>query len=292
MAAIIKIENLKHVYGVGTPFERAALENINLEIEKGDFIGLIGHTGSGKSTLIQHLNGLLKPTEGRILLDGQDIWSDATRIRDVRFKVGLVFQYPEYQLFEETIAKDIAFGPKNQGLNEDEQIERVKEAMALVDLDYETWKDRSPFELSGGQKRRVAIAGIVAMRPRYLILDEPTAGLDPLGRDHILESIYQLYQKSDMSIILVSHSMDDVARFANYMIVMNKGTKVTEGRTEDVFAQADLLESIHLGIPSVMALLRALKKNGLDVATNALNVDDACRILDEALAKRKEGRSC
>ena len=213
-------------------------------------------------------------------------------MRERRKQVGLVFQYPEYQLFEETIAKDIAFGPKNQGLTDDEQIERVKEAMALVDLDYETWKDRSPFELSGGQKRRVAIAGIVAMRPRYLILDEPTAGLDPLGRDHILEAIYRLYQKSDMSIILVSHSMDDVARFANYMIVMNKGTKVTEGRTEEVFAQADLLESIHLGIPSVMALLRALKRNGMDVETNALNVDDACRIIEAALAKRKEGRSC
>ncbi len=286
------LENVSYIYGEGGLEESKALDQVSLSVPDHSFVGLVGHTGSGKSTLVQLMNGLLKPSTGRVLVDGFDLADKSKEVRERRKQVGLVFQYPEYQLFEETIAKDIAFGPKNQGLNEDEQIERVKEAMALVDLDYETWKDRSPFELSGGQKRRVAIAGIVAMRPRYLILDEPTAGLDPLGRDHILESIYQLYQKSDMSIILVSHSMDDVARFANYMIVMNKGTKVTEGRTEDVFAQADLLESIHLGIPSVMALLRALKKNGLDVATNALNVDDACRILDEALAKRKEGRSC
>lgn len=286
------LENVSYIYGEGGLEESKALDNVSLSVPDHSFVGLVGHTGSGKSTLVQLMNGLLKPSTGRVLVDGFDLADKSKEVRERRKQVGLVFQYPEYQLFEETIAKDIAFGPKNQGLNEDEQIERVKEAMALVDLDYETWKDRSPFELSGGQKRRVAIAGIVAMRPRYLILDEPTAGLDPLGRDHILESIYQLYQNSDMSIILVSHSMDDVARFANYMIVMNQGTKVTEGRTEDVFAQADLLESIHLGIPSVMALLRALKKNGLDVATNALNVDDACRILDEALAKRKEGRSC
>lgn len=286
------LENVSYIYGEGGLEESKALDQVSMSVPDHSFVGLVGHTGSGKSTLVQLMNGLLKPSTGRVLVDGFDLADKSKEVRERRKQVGLVFQYPEYQLFEETIAKDIAFGPKNQGLNEDEQIERVKEAMALVDLDYETWKDRSPFELSGGQKRRVAIAGIVAMRPRYLILDEPTAGLDPLGRDHILESIYQLYQKSDMSIILVSHSMDDVARFANYMIVMNKGTKVTEGRTEDVFAQADLLESIHLGIPSVMALLRALKKNGLDVATNALNVDDACRILDEALAKRKEGRSC
>lgn len=284
------LENVSYIYGEGGLEETRALDNVSLSVPDHSFVGLVGHTGSGKSTLVQLMNGLIKPSAGRVLVDGFDLADKSKEVRERRKQVGLVFQYPEYQLFEETIAKDIAFGPKNQGLNEDEQIERVKEAMALVDLDYETWKDRSPFELSGGQKRRVAIAGIVAMRPRYLILDEPTAGLDPLGRDHILEAIYRLYQKSDMSIILVSHSMDDVARFANYMIVMNKGAKVTEGSTEDVFAQADLLESIHLGIPSVMALLRALKKNGMDVATNALNVDDACRIIEAALAKRKEGR--
>lgn len=286
------LENVSYIYGEGGLEETKALDNVSLSVPDHSFVGLVGHTGSGKSTLVQLMNGLIKPSHGRVLVDGFDLADKSKEVRERRKQVGLVFQYPEYQLFEETIAKDIAFGPKNQGLTDDEQIERVKEAMALVDLDYETWKDRSPFELSGGQKRRVAIAGIVAMRPRYLILDEPTAGLDPLGRDHILEAIYRLYQKSDMSIILVSHSMDDVARFANYMIVMNKGTKVTEGRTEEVFAQADLLESIHLGIPSVMALLRALKRNGMDVETNALNVGDACRIIEAALAKRKEGRSC
>lgn len=286
------LENVSYIYGEGGLEETKALDNVSLSVPDHSFVGLVGHTGSGKSTLVQLMNGLIKPSHGRVLVDGFDLADKSKEVRERRKQVGLVFQYPEYQLFEETIAKDIAFGPKNQGLTDDEQIERVKEAMALVDLDYETWKDRSPFELSGGQKRRVAIAGIVAMRPRYLILDEPTAGLDPLGRDHILEAIYRLYQKSDMSIILVSHSMDDVARFANYMIVMNKGTKVTEGSTEEVFAQADLLESIHLGIPSVMALLRALKRNGMEVETNALNVDDACRIIEAALAKRKEGCSC
>lgn len=286
------LENVSYIYGEGGLEETKALDNVSLSVPDHSFVGLVGHTGSGKSTLVQLMNGLIKPSHGRVLVDGFDLADKSKEVRERRKQVGLVFQYPEYQLFEETIAKDIAFGPKNQGLTDDEQIECVKEAMALVDLDYETWKDRSPFELSGGQKRRVAIAGIVAMRPRYLILDEPTAGLDPLGRDHILEAIYRLYQKSDMSIILVSHSMDDVARFANYMIVMNKGTKVTEGGTEEVFAQADLLESIHLGIPSVMALLRALKRNGMEVETNALNVDDACRIIEAALAKRKEGRSC
>ena len=286
------LENVTYIYGEGGLEETKALHDVSLTVPDHRFVGLVGHTGSGKSTLVQLMNGLLRPSQGRVLVDGYDLADKSKEVRERRKQVGLVFQYPEYQLFEETIAKDIAFGPKNQGLSEDEQIERVKEAMALVDLDYDTWKDRSPFELSGGQKRRVAIAGIVAMRPRYLILDEPTAGLDPLGRDRILEAIHRLYEKSDMSIILVSHSMDDVARFANYMIVMNKGTKVTEGATEEVFAQADLLESIHLGIPSVMALLRALKRAGLDVPTNALNVDEACRILDAALAKRKEGGVC
>ena len=286
------LENVTYIYGEGGLEETKALHDVSLTVPDHSFVGLVGHTGSGKSTLVQLMNGLLRPSQGRVFVDGYDLADKSKEVRERRKQVGLVFQYPEYQLFEETIAKDIAFGPKNQGLSEDEQIERVKEAMALVDLDYNTWKDRSPFELSGGQNLRVAISGIVAMRQRYLILDEPTAGLDPLGRDRILEAIHRLYEKSDMSIILVSHSMDDVARFANYMIVMNKGTKVTEGATEEVFAQADLLESIHLGIPSVMALLRALNRAGLEVPTNALNVDEACRILDAALAKRKEGGVC
>lgn len=282
----LELEHVFYTYGAGGPEESHAIKDVSLQVPDHSFVGLVGHTGSGKSTLVQLMNGLLKPTSGRVLVDGFDLSDKSKEVRERRKQVGLVFQYPEYQLFEETIAKDIAFGPKNQGLNEDEQIERVKEAMALVEMDYDTWKDRSPFDLSGGQKRRVAIAGVVAMRPRYLILDEPTAGLDPLGRDRILEAIYRLYQNSDMSIILVSHSMDDVARFADYMVVMNHGEKVIEGNTGDVFEQADLLESIHLGVPSVMALLRALKKNGLDVATNALNVDEACNIIEAALEKK------
>ena len=288
----LKLDHIFYTYNAGGPDETNAINDVSLNIPDHSFVGLVGHTGSGKSTLVQLMNGLLKPTKGRVLVDDFDLADKSKEVRERRKQVGLVFQYPEYQLFEETVAKDIAFGPKNQGLNEDEQIQRVKEAMDFVELDYETWKDRSPFDLSGGQKRRVAIAGVLAMKPRYLILDEPTAGLDPLGRDRILESIYRLYQESDMSIILVSHSMDDVARFANYMIVMNHGEKVVEGSTSEVFEQADLLERIHLGIPSVMVLLRALKRNGLDVATNALNVDEACRIIDTALSKREGGESC
>ncbi len=288
----LELENVFYTYGAGGPEETHALKDVSLRIDDHSFVGLVGHTGSGKSTLVQLMNGLIKPTKGRVLVDGFDMSDKSKEVRERRKQVGLVFQYPEYQLFEETIAKDIAFGPKNQGLSEEEQTERVKEAMRLVNMDYDEWKDRSPFELSGGQKRRVAIAGVIAMKPRYLILDEPTAGLDPLGRDRILEAIYELYQKSDMSIILVSHSMDDVARFADYMVVMNRGEKVIEGKTEDVFAQGDLLESIHLGVPSVMALLRALKKNGMDVDTNALNVDEACKIIERALLERGEASQC
>lgn len=282
----LELEHVFYTYGAGGPEESHALKDVSLIVPEHSFVGLVGHTGSGKSTMVQVMNGLLKPTSGRVLVDGFDLSDKSKEVRERRKQVGLVFQYPEYQLFEETIAKDIAFGPKNQGLNEAEQTERVKEAMALVEMDYETWKDRSPFDLSGGQKRRVAIAGVVAMKPRYLILDEPTAGLDPLGRDRILEAIYRLYQNSDMSIILVSHSMDDVARFADYMVVMNHGEKVIEGKTADVFDQADLLESIHLGVPSVMALLRALKKNRLDVDSHALNVDEACKLIEAALEKK------
>ena len=288
----LELENVFYTYGAGGPEETHALKDVSLRIEENSFVGLVGHTGSGKSTLVQLMNGLIKPTRGRVLVDGYDLADKSKKVRERRKQVGLVFQYPEYQLFEETIAKDIAFGPKNQGLSEEEQTESVKEAMRLVDLDYDTWKDRSPFELSGGQKRRVAIAGVIAMRPHYLILDEPTAGLDPLGRDRILEAIYKLYQNSDMSIILVSHSMDDVARFADHMIVMNHGEKVVEGPTEDVFARGDLLESIHLGVPSVMALLRALNKKGFDVSTNALNVDEACAIIEQALIERGEVPQC
>ena len=232
---IMKIENLNYIYNPNTPFEKKALDNINLEINQGEFIGLIGHTGSGKSTLVQHLNRLLKPTSGKIIIDGVDITNKEANLKEIRQKVGLVFQYPEHQLFEETIYKDIAFGPKNLGLNEEQVRERVKEAMELVGLDYEELKDRSPFELSGGQKRRVAIAGVLAMKPKILVLDEPTAGLDPRGRDEILGEIQQLYEKENMTIILVSHSMEDIAKLVNRILVMHRGKVVIDGKTRDVF---------------------------------------------------------
>ncbi|MDO4281776.1 MAG: energy-coupling factor transporter ATPase [Peptococcaceae bacterium] len=288
----LELKNVYYTYNAGGPEETHAINDVSFTIPDHSFVGLVGHTGSGKSTLVQLMNGLLAPTRGEVVVDGVNINDKGKEVRAQRRQVGLVFQYPEYQLFEETIAKDVAFGPMNQGLDEAAQTERVKEAMALVEMDYERFKDHSPFELSGGQKRRVAIAGVVAMRPHYLILDEPTAGLDPLGRDRILEAIYRLYENSDMSIILVSHSMDDVARFANYMVVMNHGQKVIEGKTAEVFAQAELLERIHLGVPSVMALLRALKSAGMDVDTSALTVNEGIDIIRAALAKRKEGREC
>ena len=226
----IKIENLTYVYMPKTPFEKKALDNVSLEIEDGEFLAVIGHTGSGKSTLIQHLNGLLKPASGKIYVDGTDITDKDTKLVDIRKKVGLVFQYPEYQLFEETIAKDIAYGPSNLELNEDEILRRVKKSMEMVGLNYEEYKDISPFELSGGQKRRVAIAGVIAMEPKVLILDEPTAGLDPAGRDDILEQIKLLHEKYNMTIILVSHSMEDVGKLAEKIIVMNDGHVELQGK--------------------------------------------------------------
>lgn len=257
------LENVTYIYGEGGLEETKALHDVSLTVPDHSFVGLVGHTGSGKSTLVQLMNGLLRPSQGRVLVDGYDLADKSKEVRERRKQVGLVFQYPEYQLFEETIAKDIAFGPKNQGLSEDEQIERVKEAMALVDLDYDTWKDRSPFELSGGQKRRVAIAGIVAMRPRYLILDEPTAGLDPLGRDRILEAIHRLYEKSDMSIILVSHSMDDVARFTERLIVFDHSHVVMDGTPAEVFSQPEKLCGIGLAVPQATRIAMALKARGV-----------------------------
>ena len=239
----IKIENLTHVYMANGPFEKKALDNVNLDIKDGEFIALIGHTGSGKSTLIQHMNGLLEATSGKIIVDGEDITQKGVKLSDVRKKVGLVFQYPEYQLFEETIAKDIAYGPTNLGLDAEDIDKRVKKSMEMVGLDYEVYKDKSPFDLSGGQKRRVAIAGVIAMEPKTLILDEPTAGLDPKGRDDILEQIQLLHSKYNMTIILVSHSMEDVAKIAQRVIVMNKGKVALEGTPAEVFKHCLLYTS-------------------------------------------------
>lgn len=271
----IKTRNLTHVYMPKTPFEKIALNNISLDIEDGEFVALIGHTGSGKSTLIQHLNGLLRPTSGKVIVDGEDITSREVRLIDIRKKVGLVFQYPEYQIFEETIAKDIAFGPKNLGLSEEEVQDRVIESMEMVDLDYRIYKDRSPFELSGGQKKRVAIAGILAMRPTTLILDEPTAGLDPKSRDDIFRQINKLHRNYKITVIIVSHSMEDVANIAERIIVMNAGEVVLDGAPSKVFKQIDMMEKIGLGVPQVTYLVRELRKRGFHISDNIFTVEQA-----------------
>ena len=283
----IKIENLTYVYMPKTPFEKKALDNVSLEIEDGEFLAVIGHTGSGKSTLIQHLNGLLKPASGKIYVDGTDITDKDTKLVDIRKKVGLVFQYPEYQLFEETIAKDIAYGPSNLGLNEDEILKRVKKSMEMVGLNYEEYKDISPFELSGGQKRRVAIAGVIAMEPKVLILDEPTAGLDPAGRDDILEQIKLLHEKYNMTIILVSHSMEDVGKLAEKIIVMNDGHIELQGKPKEVFKEIDTLEKIGLAVPQVTYLMRELKKKGFNVSEDIFTVEKARSELLNILLKNK-----
>ena len=283
----IKIENLTYVYMPKTPFEKKALDNVNLEIEDGEFLAVIGHTGSGKSTLIQHLNGLLKPASGKIYVDGTDITDKDTKLVDIRKKVGLVFQYPEYQLFEETIAKDIAYGPSNLELNEDEILRRVKKSMEMVGLNYEEYKDISPFELSGGQKRRVAIAGVIAMEPKVLILDEPTAGLDPAGRDDILEQIKLLHKKYNMTIILVSHSMEDVGKLAEKIIVMNDGHIELQGKPKEVFKEIDTLEKIGLAVPQVTYLMRELKKKGFNVSEDIFTVEKAKSELLNILLKNK-----
>ncbi|AGK99190.1 energy-coupling factor transporter ATPase [Clostridium pasteurianum] len=271
----IKIDNLTHIYMPGTPFEKKALDNINININDGEFVALIGHTGSGKSTLIQHINGLLKPTSGKIIIDGFDIALKTTKLSDIRKKVGLVFQYPEYQIFEETIEKDIAYGPINLRLTEDKIKIRVKRAMDMVGLDYETFKDKSPFELSGGQKRRVAIAGVVAMEPKILILDEPTAGLDPRGRDDILNQTLKLQREYKMTIVLVSHSMEDVAKVANRILVMNKGKCILDGKPSDIFKEIDTLERIGLAVPQVTYLLRKLREKGFNISQDIFTVDEA-----------------
>ena len=271
----IKTENLTHIYMPKSPFEKVALDNVSVEIKDGDFVALIGHTGSGKSTLIQHFNGLLEATSGKIIVDGVDITDKNVKLTDIRKKVGLVFQYPEYQIFEETIAKDIEFGPRNLGLSEEEITKRVKKSMEMVGLDYETYKDKSPFDLSGGQKRRVAIAGVIAMEPTTLILDEPTAGLDPKGRDDILGQIKKLHDEYNMTIVWVSHSMEDVAKIANRVIVMNSGKIVLDGKINEVFKEVDKLEEIGLGVPQVTYLMRRLKEKGFNVSDEVYTVEQA-----------------
>jgi len=264
VAAILEVKNLQYVYSVGTPFQHTALEDVSFRVERGEFIGVIGHTGSGKSTLIQHLNGLLKPTSGQVLLDGKDIWSDKKLTRQSRFRVGLVFQYPEYQLFEETVYKDISFGPKNMGLDADEIDRRVRQAASFVGLT-EKQLSASPFDLSGGQKRRVAIAGVIAMEPEVLILDEPTAGLDPEGREEILANIQAYRKAKNATIMMVSHSMSDAARMADRLLVMNKSFLAMDGTPEEVFSKAWDLQDMGLNIPDVTKVFLRLQKLGLSV---------------------------
>lgn len=272
--ATIQTKGLTYRYGIGTPFEKTAVDHVDLEIESGSFVGIIGHTGSGKSTLIQHLNGLLKPTEGSILLDGKDIWAEKAQMRQVRFRVGLVFQYPEYQIFEETVAKDIAFGPRNMGLAEEEVQARVKETAAIVGLS-DGILEQSPFLLSGGQKRRVAIAGVMAMRPEVLILDEPTAGLDPRGREEILEEIKAYRRQTGATILLVSHSMEDVARHAQQILVMNAGKVFCYGTVENVFRRSQELQAIGLAVPQITRVCNALRAKGIPLTEDIFTVEQA-----------------
>ena len=288
MEPILQIENLTHTYSAGTPFQRSAVEGLSLTVGKGEFLGIIGHTGSGKSTLIQHLNGLLQPTSGRILLEGKDIWAEPKKIRDVRFKVGLVFQYPEYQLFEETVYKDIAFGPKNMGLDSGEIDRRVRDAAAFVGLDAELL-DKSPFELSGGQKRRVAIAGVIAMEPKVLVLDEPTAGLDPAGRENLMANIRDYHRNKHTTVILVSHSMDEIAQNVDRILVLKSAHVLMSGAPAEVFARGQELLAAGLDVPQVTRIAMALRDRGLAIDPAVYTVQDLERQL---LALRKGGAVC
>lgn len=285
MKPILEVKNLTYIYSAGTPFEHKALDDISFSVERGEFIGIIGHTGSGKSTLMQQLNGLLKPTSGTVLLDGQDIWSDKKLTRQARFRVGLVFQYPEYQLFEETVYKDIAFGPKNMGLSPEEVDRRVREAAGFVGLT-EQQLEVSPFDLSGGQKRRVAIAGVIAMEPEVLILDEPTAGLDPVGRSEILGNIQSYRKVKNATIMMVSHSMEDVARLTDRLLVMNGSKLAMDAPPAQVFTHAEELTQMGLNIPQVTQVFLELKKLGLDVK-NVYTIEQAA-----AEIRRLKGGNC
>ena len=278
MAAIIEVRDLCHTYSVGTPFEHDAIKHMDFTVEKGEFLGVIGHTGSGKSTLIQHLNGLLKPTHGDVLLGGESIWKDKQTTRQARFRVGLVFQYPEYQLFEDTVFQDIAFGPKNMGLKEDEIRQRVLRAAGFAGVD-EAVLEKSPFDLSGGQKRRVAIAGVIAMEPEIVIFDEPTAGLDPAGRASLLENIRSYQKATGATVLMVSHMMDDVAVMADRLLVLNEGQIEMLGTPAEVFAKAERLQQIGLTVPQVTSLFLRLKELGLPVDPATYTLEDALRQL-------------
>lgn len=281
----LETKNLSYVYGEGTPFKVTALDSVNINIEKGEFVAIIGHTGSGKSTLVQHLNGLLKPTSGEILLDGESIWKSKTSVYDTRFRVGLCFQYPEYQLFESTVYKDIAFGPTNMGLTESETDKRVRTAAKYVGIP-DSMLTKSPFDLSGGEKRRVAIAGVISMEPEMLILDEPTSGLDPRGREQILSLIKEYREKTGSTVIIVSHSMDDVARFADKVIVMNDGAVETMGTVDEVYNNSSRLQEIGLSVPQITEIFIRLKKLGYPVSEKVYTVEQGTAELMRLFAER------
>lgn len=278
MKPVLEVKALTHTYSAGTPFEHKAIEDVNLEVMPGEFLGIIGHTGSGKSTLIQHLNGLLRPTGGEIRLDGEDIWAKPKEIRRVRFQVGLVFQYPEYQLFEETVFKDISFGPKNMGLEDEEVERRVRQAAAFAGID-EEMLEKSPFDLSGGQKRRVAIAGVIAMEPKVLILDEPTAGLDPRGREAILAQLRDYHRQKGNTVILVSHSMEEIARNVDRIIVMSHAHKLMDGTPEKIFSRANELLQVGLDVPQVTKVAMELQRRGLLPDSSIYTIDELVRRL-------------
>lgn len=272
----IELSNVTYTYGKGTPFEKTALRDINVTIAEGSFVGIIGHTGSGKSTFVQHLNGLLTPTSGSVLIDGVNSGDKTEEAKQKRHSVGMVFQYPEHQLFEETIADDIAFGPRNLGCAEEEVDSRVREAMAFVGLDYDTYANRSPFHLSGGQMRRVAIAGVIAMNPKYLILDEPSAGLDPFGREEIFQQIIDLHKKKGITVILVSHNMEDIARMADRLLVLDKGQIQLDGTPLDIFNNhREQLQQVGVDVPPVSMLIEYLRERGLSISNQVLTIDDA-----------------
>ena len=287
--AILETKDLTYRYSPGTPFEKTAIEGVSIQVEKGEFLGVIGHTGSGKSTLIQTLNGLLRPTSGQVLLDGTDIWAEPKKIRSVRFRVGMVFQYPEYQLFEETVLKDIMFGPKNMGLTDQEAETRAREAAHFTGLKEELL-EKSPFELSGGEKRRAAIAGVIAMDPEVLILDEPTAGLDPRGRDVLLAQITQYHKARGNTVLLVSHSMEDIGRTADRVLVMNRGKAAMLDETKAVFAKGPQLEEMGLRVPQITKIMQELEKMGLPVDPSTLTVDDALHQLIPIFKRKEELR--
>ena len=284
----IKAENVKYIYSEGTPFLTIALDDVNLEIKEGDFLGIIGHTGSGKSTLIQLFNGLETPSEGKVIVDGTIVGEDKKKLKQIRQTVGLVFQYPEYQLFEETIAKDVAFGPMNLNLPQEEIDIRVKEALESVGFDYNKVKDLSPFDLSGGQKRRVAIAGVLAMKPNYLILDEPTAGLDPAGRNEIFAQIKKLHDTSNVTVILVSHSMEDVAKLVNNVVVLYKGKIHMHGTPKEIYSNAEELKKIGLGVPQIAEIVAELRKRGFNIKQDIITVEEATKEILKEIRSRKD----